>query len=430
MRRVAITGVGLLTAVGAGRKEAWDALLQGQTGVRRVRAWDASALRTQMAAEIDDFVPDRYASRRALRMTTRNDQLAIAGAVLAMTDAGNDISAYDPGRAAAFVGGNKEISNPEHLLDGCLVARCEDGSADIRRLGTQASSAFYPLFYVEGLQSAALFYVSQLFGLMGANAYFHGTADVGLTAIGRAYRSIRRGESDIALAGGSDDASSWWTLSKMDGLGVLTDRNELGAQAFRPFDVDRSGSVLGEGASWLVLEEYEAATRRGATIYAEVTGFGSTFDGATLPTPEPSGAPLAVAIRKALDEARVNPDEVDYVASHGCATLLGDPSEARALASVFGPAGQPAVGSVKPATGHLVAGAGALNVAVCTLAVAEGAIPPTLNLERPDPDCPLDNLVVQAREARVRHAVAVARGLEGQQVALVVSTPGEERRTA
>ena len=422
MRRVAVTGIGLLTALGTGREQVWHALLEGRAGVRRIEQYDPTSFRTQLAAEIDNFDPGAYASRRALRMTTRNDQLAIAGAALAMTDADVDLTGFDLTRAGLFLGGNKEISNPEPLLESSLVARDSRGRADTRLLGAGASAAFYPLFYVEGLQSASLFYLSQAYGLLGANAYFHGTADAGATAIGRAFRSIRSGESDIALTGGFDDATSWWSLSKLDALGVLSADNERGEGAFRPFDVERSGSILGEGAAFLVLEELGAARRRDARIYAEVTGFAATFDGEQLLTPEPTGRALSVAVSRALDEAKVNVPDVDYVATHGCATRLGDVSEARALQAVFGTGRTPVASSVKPATGHLVAGAGALNAAVCALAVDSSAVPPTLNLDRPDPDCPLDWVPREARRVDVRHAVSIARGLEGQQVALALSS--------
>lgn len=421
MRRVAVTGIGLLTALGAGRQHVWDALLEGRTGVRPIAGYDARSFRTRVAAEIPDFDPGVYATRRALRMTTRNDQLAIAGAALAVQDCGVELGSVDLERAGLFVGGNKEISNPEHLLRSSLVARDGEGRADTRLLGAGASRAFYPLFYVEGLQSASLFHLSQAYGLRGANAYFHGTSDAGATAIGRAFRSVARGECDLAVTGGSDDAASWWTLSKLDGLGVLSDRNDLGAGAFRPYDTDRTGSVLGEGAAFLVLEELAAARARGAHLYAEVTGFGSTLDNDRLMTPEPTGRSLTVAVSRALREAKVAARDVDFVATHGCATRLGDASEARALATVFGSGHHPAVTSVKPATGHLVAGAGSLNAAVCALAVDGGTVPPTLNLERQDPGCRLDVVTGAARSLPVRHAVAVARGLEGQQVALTFS---------
>ncbi|MDT3395878.1 beta-ketoacyl-[acyl-carrier-protein] synthase family protein [Streptomyces sp. B1866] len=422
-RRVVITGIGLLTALGEGRRDTWTRLLAGDSAVGPVRGYDPASFRTRLAAEIEDFDATRYAPRRALRTTTRNDRLAIAGAALAVRDAELDFGAYDPERAAAFVGGNKEISNPEHLLRGSLAARRPDGRADYGLLGERASAAFYPLYYVEGLQSAALYHLSAAYGLKGPNAYFHGTADASATAVGRAYRAIRRGEAEVALAGGCDDAASWWVTSKMDGLGVLSTRNDLGAEAFRPYDADRSGSVLGDGAAFLVLEEYQAALRRGAHVYAEIRGFGSTLDSDRLLTPAPSGAPLAAAVGHALQEAGTDPGGVDYVATHGCATRAGDASEARALRTVFeGAARPPVASSVKPATGHLVAAAGALNAAVCALAIDGGAVPPTLNLQRPDPACAgLDWVPGQAREMPVRGAVALARGLEGQQVALALT---------
>ncbi|MBH5338412.1 beta-ketoacyl-[acyl-carrier-protein] synthase family protein [Streptomyces pactum] len=428
VRRVAVTGVGVLTGLGEGRAETWRGLLDGRSAIGPVTAYDPASLATRLAAELPDFRAERYAPRKALRMTTRNDQLAIAGAALAVEDAALDLAeaGYDPERAGMFVGGNKEISRPEHLLNGSLAARREDGTADLRQLGERASSAFYPLYFVEGLQSASLFHLSHAHGFKGANCYYHGTADAGLTALGRAFRSIAGGESDVAVAGGFDDAASWWVMTKMDGLGVLTTRNAAGAAAFRPYDRERSGSVLGDGAAFLVLEEWEAASRRGARILAQVRGFGAAQD-PELVTPHPAGEPLAAAVRTALRQARVAAGEVDYVAAHGCATRLGDVTEARALTRVFGADGGTAAGSVKPAAGHLVAGAGALNAAVCAMAIDSGALPPTLGLDDLDPQCAgMDWVAGSAREARVRHAVAIGRGLEGQQAALVLSAPGRQ----
>ena len=420
MRRVAVTGIGLITALGVGAAATWEALLAGRSGIRRFAGFNPASFRTQWGAEIPDFDPRQFADRRALRMTTRNDQLAIAGAALAVADAQLHIAAFDPTKAGLFLGGNKEISKPQHLLEGSLVGRDTDGKADIGLLGEKASGAFYPLFYVEGLQSASVYYLSQAYGLRGANAYFHGTADAGATAIGRGYRSIRRGESDVVIAGGFDDAASWWSMSKMDGLGVLSTANDRGASAFRPYYNDRSGSLLGEGAAFLVLEELAAARQRGAHIYAEITGFGSTMDTQRLLTPEPTGEALAVAMGRALTEAETNPSDVGLVATHGCATRLGDVSETRALRTVFGAQGATVGTSVKPATGHLVAGAGALNAAICGLALDDGAVPATLNLQQTDPECDWNWVTGDGRRTSPRNAVAVARGLEGQQVALTM----------
>lgn len=359
MRRVVVTGIGLLTALGT---STWKRLLAGESGIRDIRAYDPRSFRTRQAAEID-FEPSCYASRRLLRTTTRADQLAIAGAKLAVDDAG--LSGYAPERTGVFVGGGKEISKPEHLLGD--------------------RSSFYPLLYVEGLQSAALYYISHAHGFAGANVYFHGTAEASANAVGRAYRSIRRGESDAAIAGGFDDATSWWNLSKMD--------SALSVDTFQPFDIERNGPLLGEGAAFLVLEELEAAKRRNANVYAEITGHRSAFG------------------RQALSAIAV---EVDYVAAHGSATQQGDIDEASALAA----SGNKVASSVKPAVGHMLAAAGAVNAAVCALAISDGVVPPTLNLSNPDPRCGLDWVPAEARGQRVRRALAVARGGQGQQVVL------------
>jgi 3-oxoacyl-[acyl-carrier-protein] synthase II len=346
---------------------------------------------------------------------TRNDQLALAGASLAVADAGYEFGEEGSPRAGLFVGSNKEISNPMHILEASLVARNEDGSVDIRRLGAEASSAFYPLFYVEGLQAASIFYISQAFKLMGANTYFAGTAEAGASAIGRGFRAVRRGEVDVAVAGGFDDASSWWSTTKMEPFGVLT------SSECRPYDLRRSGTVLGEGSAFVVLEDLEAAQKRGARVYAEIVGFGSAADTYKLITPDPAGRALGRAIEAALGEAEVAPGDVQYVAADGTGTKLGDASEASALRSVFGDDGAgPVASSVKPATGNLIGGAGALNVALALLAVANKAVPPTLNLEQPDPACNgLDWVPREARELPVEHALALARGLEGQNVAVL-----------
>jgi 3-oxoacyl-[acyl-carrier-protein] synthase II len=422
VKRVVVTGVGLATPLGVGTDATWTGLLEGRSAIQPITSYDASALRTKQAAEISDFDPEQFAARKTLRSMTRNDQLALAGASLAMADAGLDVSQDGAGdRAGLFVGSNKEISNPMNILEGSLVARNEDGTVDIRRLGESASSAFHPLFYVEGLQAASIFYISQAHSLKGANTYFAGTGESGLMAIGRAYRAVRRGEAEVALAGGYDDASSWWNMTKFDTLGVLTQRNELGAAAVRPYDAERSGTLLGEGSAFVVLEPYERASARGATVYAEVVGFGSAYDDYQLITPDPDGRSLARAVERALAEAEATSDGVDYIATHGSGTKRGDASEAQALKSVFGNDGKPPASSVKAATGDLIGGAGSLNAAIVALAIKHGSVPPTLNLEHPDPVCDgFDWVPREAREVEVRQALALARGFEGQNVAVLM----------
>ena len=422
MRRVVITGIGLVTGLGVGTAATWAGLVAGRSAVGPLRGIDPSSLRTQIGAEIAALnVREFVANRRLIRTMTRGDVLSMAGAVSAVRDAGIDLGAQDSERAGLFVGGNKEVADLMHFREAMVAARGEDGVADIRAFGEIAPSLVYPLFFIEGLPAAPLFYISDAYGLKGANTYFSGTADAGATAIGRGYRAVRRGEADIVLAGGFDDATSWWNLTKFDGLGVLTGRNELGAGAFQPYDRDRDGAAFGEGAAFLVLEEREAALARGARSYAEITGFGSAFDGYQTLTPRPDGQPLAHAIGAALREASCPPEAVGYVATHGCGTVLGDRSETRGLHAAFGAAaGRLAASSVKAATGHLCAAAGALNVGIAALALHHQVAPPTLHLMHPDPECDLDWIPHEARAIRTEHALALARGLEGQNVALAL----------
>jgi 3-oxoacyl-[acyl-carrier-protein] synthase II len=417
--RVVITGVGLATPLGVGTDAAWNALLDGQTAIKPITSYDASSLRTQQAAEIEDFDAEQFANRKTLRSMTRNDQLALAGASLAVSDAGIDFS-EDGDRAGLFVGSNKEISSPMNILEGSLVARNDDGTVDIRRLGESASSAFHPLFYVEGLQAASIFYISQAHSLKGANTYFAGMGEAGLMAIGRAYRSVRRGEALAAVAGGYDDASSWWNMTKFDTLGVLTQRNELGTGACRPYDAERSGTVLGEGAAFVVLEPEERAKARGARVYAEIAGFGAAYDAERLITPDPDGRGLARAMERALTEGDTAAGDVDYVATQGNGTKRGDESEARALRSLFGD-DKLTASTVKAATGDLIGASGALNAGIAALAVHHGKVPPTLNLEHVDPACAgIDWVPKEAREVKVSRALALARGFEGQNVAVLM----------
>ncbi len=416
---VAITGIGLITPLGVGVQETWDGLINARSAVGEITAYDASSLRSKLGAEIRDLDPKQFVSnRRSLRTMTRYDMLATVAAVAAVRDAGLEPDGDPEGRMALFVASNKETSEPEKFEDAALATRDEHGQTDIRRMGKEAASIVPPLFYIEGLQAAALFYISDALGLMGANTYFAGTAEAGLNAIGRAFRAIRRGEADIALAGGADVPVCWWNMANVDSLGILSTRNELLAGACAPFDRDRDGAVFGEGGAYLVLEDRAAADARGARVYAEVVGFGGANDTEHLLRPDPEGRALAKAIESALGEAGSAPGDVGYVAAHGSGSEGGDASEANALRSALG---STVASSVKAAAGHLVAAAGALNAAVAALALSNGVLPPTLNLQHLDPDCEgVDWNPGGARETSVSLALALARGFEGQNVALAL----------
>ncbi len=415
---VVITGIGLITALGEGREATWQGLIEGKTAIATISTYDASSLLTRQAAQLHDFDARRYLDRKARRFMAPVDEIACGAAHLALADAGLTPSDLVPERTALFAGGNKELCRPEGVVEAALAIRSADGRADFAKLGEIASSVFPPLFYVEGLQPAVLFFVSQMFGIRGPNAYFHGTAEAGASAITAAARAIRRGAADIAIAGGFDDPTSWWPMSHMDTLGVLTSRNDLGAGAFRPFDRDRSGSLLGDGAAFLVLERRSAAAARGARGYAQIAGSGAANDRRVL-TPATHG--LTSAITRALADATLPADSVDYVCAHGCATRLGDLTEVQAIRGALGQAAESVwASSVKPQTGHLVGAAGALNIAVAALALHHAVAPPTLHLEHPDPQCRLDWIPKSARDGRLRNALALARGLAGQQVAVAL----------
>ncbi|WP_433591384.1 beta-ketoacyl-[acyl-carrier-protein] synthase family protein [Nocardia sp. CA-145437] len=418
-RRVVITGVGLVTALGEGARETWDALVAGHTGIAPLRAYDPSPLRTRLGAEIPDFDPGKFLSLRSMRTSTRGDQYGVAAATLALRDAGLERS--DLGhRTGLYLGGNKDICQRDDSIADMEAIRGVDGEPDMRKLGELARSIVPPLAYVEGLQNGGTYHISSLFGLRGPNAFYAGAADSGATAIGRAMRAIRRGEADLAVAGGYDDATNWWAMAKLDGLGVLSPRNDLDTKAFRPFDREHTGSVIGDGAAILVLEDRDRALGRGAHIYAELAGYGMGNDCVRPPASDPDGRGLVRAITAALSDA--DAAGPDCVFSHGCATALGDTSEVRALRTALGGAAdRAAVTSVKPQTGHLVGGAGALNAALAALALDSGVVPATANHENPAPGCDLDIVSGAARHARPRVALALARGLEGQAVALTLT---------
>ncbi|MBF5002325.1 beta-ketoacyl-[acyl-carrier-protein] synthase family protein [Nocardia sp. BSTN01] len=423
-RTVVVTGVGLITGLGIGVEDCWAGMLAGLSAVRPISTYDPTPLTARLAAEIDDFEPLNYLSKRTLRTVNRGDQLAVAGARLALRDAGLPENDELGPRTGLFLGANKEISRIDSLIENLQQVRRPDGTADLQALGEGSRTIVPPLFYVEGLQSASLFHISQIHGIRGVNAFFAGTADASSNAIGRAMRAIRRGDADVALAGGSEDATGWWSMSKMDSLGVLTPDNGHGAAAFRPFDTGRSGAVLGEGAAILVLEERERALARGARIYAEVSGYGAGNDLASPPKPDREGTGVRVSVARALDDAKIAPGELDYVVGHGSATRLGDLSEAHGLHAALG-GERTALSVIKPQTGHLVGAAGAMNAAAAALSVHHGIALPILNLDTPDRritgTTALDLVRGTVRETTIMHALALGRGLEGQSASVVLS---------
>jgi len=424
MRRVVITGIGLVTGLGVGTDENWRGLVGGRSAVGCLDRFDSSPLQSRLGAQIADIDAISYlesSHRRMLRMMTVSDAVAYVTATLAIRDSELNISELDGGRIGLFVGGNKESSEREHWCEALLAARREDGTIDSARLG-KLTADVYPLVYVEDFASTSLYYLSRPYGLQGVNNYLAGWEEAGAIAVGSGFRAIRRGEADVVVTGSVAEPLALFHVIRWQSFGALTTRNDLGSAACRPYDRDRTGTVLGEGAAFLVLEEFEAASRRGARMYAEITGYGRTFDAYKLVTPDPCARALSRAIVAALREADTEPENVGYIAAHGAATRLGDVTDARGIRGALGAAADKVMASsIKPATGHLLMGAGALQAAVAALALHHQTVPPTLNLDSRDPECDLDWVPREAREVRLRNALALARGFEGQNVALAMS---------
>ncbi|MBH0775477.1 beta-ketoacyl-[acyl-carrier-protein] synthase family protein [Nocardia bovistercoris] len=419
MNRVVISGIGVVSPLGVGFRETWKALLAGHSAVRRIQHYDPASLRTSLGAEILEFdAKPAVRSRKSLRLMTRANQLAHVAVRHAADEAGIDPAYADNDRVGVFLASENQIADPSHVLDATVDAREEDGSIDMARLG-KAAADMYPLFFVEGLPSAEMFFLSDEYGFAGPSAFGSGSADAGVSAIGNAYRAIARGDTEIAVAGAFDDAVSWWGMSKMDRLGLLTDRTD--AEAVRPYDRDSSGTVLGEGACMVLLESYSSATRRGVRPYAEIVGFGGGWNPVTPGEFWGDGTGLGNAVRSALREAAVAGGDIGYVAADGSAVARADAAEARGLRAGLG-AGADSVmaSSVQPAVGQLLSATGALNVALAAAALREGAVPPTLNLDIVAADCDLDWVPGSARDLTSDYSVAIGRGLSGQSAALAL----------
>ncbi|MFC9993915.1 beta-ketoacyl-[acyl-carrier-protein] synthase family protein [Nocardia sp. NPDC127526] len=419
MNRVVISAIGAVSPLGIGFTQTWKALLAGHSAVRRIAGYDPSSLRTTYGAEILDFDAKPFVrNRKSLRLMTRANQLGHAALRLATDEVGIDPTTPGNDMVGAYLASENQISDPLPVMEPTIEARNPDGSVDIDRLG-RAAAGMYPLFFVEGLPSAEMYFLSEEYGFAGPSAFQSGAADAGISAIGNAYRAIARGETGIAVAGAFDDGSSWWCMSKLDRTALLTDRED--AAAVRPYDRNATGTVLGEGACVLVLEEYSAAAARGAAPYAEVVGFGGGWEPVVPGGIWGDGSALATAVRKALREAGIDGADVGYVAADGAAVPRADAAEARALRSALGAgADRVLASSVQPAVGQLLSAAGSLNIALAAAALREGAVPPTLNLENAAPECDLDWVPGTARELRSDYSLAVGRGLSGQAAALAL----------
>ena len=409
MRRVVVTGTGLITAVGNDVQSTWTSLLDGVSGAGPITQFDASEYPVRFACEVKNFDPSEYMDRKEAKRTDRYAQFALAGAVQAMREAGLDesLSSVDAERVGVVVGSG---------IGG--IQTFEEQHAKMLERGPGRVSPFFVPMFISDIAAGL---VSIRYGAKGPNYATVSACATGAHAIGNALRHIRAGDADVMIAGGAEASVTPMAIAGFANMQALSTRNDSPATASRPFDADRDGFVMGEGAGVLVLEELEHARARGARIIAELSGYGLTGDAHHLTGQPSEHEGLARAMRMALRDAGANADDVGYVNAHGTSTPLNDSNESLAIKKVLGDTARDAVvGSTKSMTGHTLGAAGAIEGVITALVCERGMIPPTINLQKPDDVCDLDYAADGARERTVRLALSNSAGFGGHNVALAI----------
>jgi 3-oxoacyl-[acyl-carrier-protein] synthase II len=399
MSRVVITGLGAITPVGRDAPSTWRAAVGGVSGIDFIQAFDASGYPVRIAAEVRDFDPASVASPKEARKLDRNVLLALGAAKEAVGDAGLDNN-YDPDRVGIVLGS----------AIGGFIGIMEQHDVLRDRGPDRISPNFLPNVLVDSASGQ----LAISLGYRGPNYAIVSACATGSHAIGEAAQLIRRGDADAVLSGGTEACIHPLILAGFCAMRGLVAEDKHPPRASRPFDATRAGFVMGEGACVLVLEELEAAKRRGAPVYAEVLSYGASNDAYHMAAPDPDSVGVAEMMSAALERAGVRPEQVGYINAHGTSTPLGDLAETRAIKDVFGEhAYDLAVSSTKSVMGHCFGAAGAIEAMMCALALRDGVLPPTINYEQPDPECDLDYVPNEAREADIEVALSNAMGLGG-----------------
>ena len=405
-RRVVVTGVGLVTALATGTEENWKALCEGRSGVTAITRFDTTLFTAKIAAEVKNFEPLNWFDKKDLKKMDSFIHYAVAAADYAMKQAGLTIAPESAERAGVFIGsgiGGFTVIEREHQ------AFLEGGPRKIS-----------PFFIPSSIINLAAGQVSIRFGARGPNSAPCTACSSGAHAVGDAFRVIARGDADVMICGGSEAAVTPMGVGGFAAMRALSTRNEEPARASRPFDKDRDGFVVGEGAGVLVLEELELAKKRGATIVAELVGYGMSGDAFHITLPPDDGHGAHRVMLNAINDAGIKPEEVGYINAHGTSTPPNDRIETAAIKRLFGDhARKLAVSSTKSMIGHLLGAAGAVEAGITSLVVERGVIPPTINYETPDPDCDLDYVPNKMRKANVRYALSNSFGFGGTNASLL-----------
>jgi 3-oxoacyl-[acyl-carrier-protein] synthase II len=405
--RVFVTGTGVVSPLGNNTEECWARLIEGQSGASCITRFDASAYATRFACEVKGFTTDGIIDRKDARRMDRFVQFAVVASHEAIRTSGLDLESANRDRVGVIVGsgiGGMETFEAQHTV---LKERGPD----------RVSPFFIPMM----ISDMAAGQVSIQFGLRGPNFCTVSACASGAHAIGEALRLIRSGDADMIIAGGSEATITPMALAGFGSARTLSTRNDDPPRASRPFDGDRDGFVIGEGAGMLILESEEHARRRNAPLICELSGYGASGDAYHITSPSVDGNGAARAMRRALEDAHMRPEDVQYINAHGTSTPTGDPIEVTAIKTVLGDhARRIMVSSTKSMTGHLLGAAGGLEAVVTALTLARGIVPPTINLERPDPQCDLDFVPHKARASRVKAALSNSFGFGGHNVTLAL----------
>ena len=422
-RRVVVTGIGCITPLGTRVEPLWKNLIAGASGVGRTTVFDASKFPTKIAAEVRGWdITDEGQDEKLWHFCGRHTRFAAGAALQAMADAGlpQGLPA-DPTRLGVYLGSG-EGQQDFDAFTRMMMAAIEGESLDVAKFTKLGLETLHPLAEVEQEPNMPAGHLAAMFDAQGPNLNCLTACAASSQAIGEAVEIVRRGEADVMLSGGAHSMIHPFGVTGFNLLTALSTRNDEPTRASRPFDNDRDGFVLGEGAAMVVLEDLEHAQRRGAKIHGEVVGYGSTADAYRITDTHPEGRGASACIRMALADAGLGRDGIDYINAHGTSTDVNDKVETLAIKTVFGErAYKIPVSSTKSMMGHLIAAAGATELIVCLLAIRDGLLPPTINYEYPDPNCDLDYVPNKVREGKCDRALSNSFGFGGQNIALIVS---------
>jgi 3-oxoacyl-[acyl-carrier-protein] synthase II len=424
MRRVVVTGIGIVSPNGIGRRAFSEAIVDGRSGVGPIESIDVTGQAIRIAGEVKGFDVAPYLGehRKNAKLMSRAVGFAVGAAAMAAQDAALSEKVPDPERFGVCMGTGITPMDIAELAGPIGRGLRPDGTFDMASFAEAQAESIFPLWLLKHLPNMAAAHISILHHAMGPNNTIVTACAAGTQAVGEAFRLISRGDADVMLAGGCDSRLDPLLLVAYNAMNTVSRSTRPPSEVSRPFDGARDGFVMGEGAAVLVLESLQRARRRRAHIYAEVTGYGSSFDAYGITRPEPEGKGAAIAMKAALREAKVDPADVDYINAHGTSTRLNDLMETVAVKRVFGHrAPSIPMSSQKSMVGHLIGASGALEAAATALSLERGVVPPTINQEVPDPACDLDYVPNTARELPLRVALSNSFGFGGQNASLVMS---------